>query len=232
MQSTFATCRSLYLFKLCGELLEMAKKLVYLGSYVVLVVTHETNLSTMKARSAYDVCHLWWSHDASKAVKGRVFNPSMIVILLHTCDLIALSWVCSANVSYHRCVVEFLKSSGNIRLSMFGFVIWLNPVITTQLMLTSWNCRFSDLVMFYECRRNAFHIVHYLLSTDLVKKAARYSVYCIALPNERKLYRIGLSKRPNLGPKDGATQWFVSLSDMAQKRSQWQSCCSSILKLS
>ncbi|KAH9596766.1 hypothetical protein MS3_00002341 [Schistosoma haematobium] len=38
------------------------------------------------------------------------------------------------------------------------------------------------------------------------------------------LASVGPSRLPGWGPRNGATQWLETLSDMAQNRSQWQSC--------
>ncbi|VDO73295.1 unnamed protein product [Schistosoma margrebowiei] len=40
---------------------------------------------------------------------------------------------------------------------------------------------------------------------------------------------VGLSRLPGWGPRDGVTQWLKMLSDMAQNRSQWRSCCNLLL---
>jgi hypothetical protein len=43
-----------------------------------------------------------------------------------------------------------------------------------------------------------------------------------------KLSRVGNCRLPGWGPKEGNHQWLLTLSEMAQTRSQWRSCIRAI----
>ncbi|VDP06628.1 unnamed protein product [Schistosoma mattheei] len=105
---------------------------------------------------------------------------------------------------------------------------------------------FGGLDMFYECRPREFHVVHYLphvlrMSSQRIPRRAlfadsgtgwikrrggQYMTWCRGIKESCiGLAGVGSSRLSGWRPRDGATQWPETLSDMAQNRSQWRSCC-------
>ncbi|KAH9581629.1 Protein fam76b, variant 2 [Schistosoma haematobium] len=62
------------------------------------------------------------------------------------------------------------------------------------------------------------------------RRGGQCMTWCRSMKESCKgLSCVGPSRLPGWGPRDGATQWLETLSDMAQNRSQWRSCCNLLL---
>ncbi|KAH9579246.1 hypothetical protein MS3_00000759 [Schistosoma haematobium] len=62
------------------------------------------------------------------------------------------------------------------------------------------------------------------------RRGGQCMTWCRGMKERCKgLAPVGPSRLPAWGPRDGATQWLETLSDMAHNRSQWRSCCNLLL---
>ncbi|VDP46296.1 unnamed protein product [Schistosoma curassoni] len=84
----------------------------------------------MKARAAYaDLGHLWSLRDVSLAVKGRIYNASVRVVLLYACETwpLRVEDVRRLSVFDHRCLRrisdiqwQHCVSNAEVRHRVFG----------------------------------------------------------------------------------------------------------------
>ncbi|KAH9591371.1 hypothetical protein MS3_00003674 [Schistosoma haematobium] len=62
------------------------------------------------------------------------------------------------------------------------------------------------------------------------RRGGQYMTWCRGMKESCKgLASIGSPRLLGWGPRDSATQWLETLSDMAENKSQWRSCCNLLL---
>ena len=222
-----------------GEQIEVVEKFVYLGSYISAGggVSDEIDARIMKARAAYaNLGHLWRLRDVSLAVKGRIYNASVRAVLLYACETwpLRVEDVRRLSVFDHRCLRRIADiqwqhhvSNAEVRHRVFGRrddnsigvtilkhrLRWLGHVLRMSSQRLPRRALFADSGTGWKKRRGG-----------------QCMTWCRGMKESCKgLASVGPSRLPGWGPRDGATQWLETLSDMAQNRSQWRSCCNLLL---
>ncbi|KAH9587822.1 ATP-binding cassette sub- A member 3 [Schistosoma haematobium] len=222
-----------------GEQIEVVEKFVYLGSCISAGggVSDEINARIVKARAAHvNLGHLWRLRDVSLAVKVRIYNSSVRAVLLYACETwpLRVEDVRRLSVFDHRCLRRIADiqwqlhvSNVQVRHRVFGHrddnaigvtIVrhrqrWLGHVLRMSSQRIPRRALFADSGTGWRKRRGG-----------------QYMTWCRGMEESCKgLACDGPSRLSGWGPRDGATQWLETLSDMAHNRSQWRSCCNLLL---
>ncbi|VDP39324.1 unnamed protein product [Schistosoma margrebowiei] len=198
-----------------GEQIDVVKKFVYLGSCMSAGggVSDEINARIVKAIAAYaNLGHLWRLRDVSRAVTGRIYNVSVRAVLLYACEtwplrvedvrrcLRRIADIRNAEVRHHDNAIGVTILKHRLR--------WLGHVLRMSSQRIPRRALFADAGTGWKKRRGG-----------------QYMTWCRGMKESYKgLACVGHSRLHGWGPRDGATQWLETLSDMAQNRSQWRSC--------
>ncbi|CAH8503536.1 unnamed protein product [Schistosoma rodhaini] len=222
-----------------GEQIEVVEKFVYLGSYISAGggVSDEIDARIMKARAAYaNLGHLWRLRDVSLAVKGRIYNASVRAVLLYACETwpLRVEDVRRLSVFDHRC------------LRRIADIQWQHHVSNVKVRHRVFGRRDNDSIGVTILKHRLRLLGHVLrMSSQRLPRRALFAdsgtgwkkrrggqcmTWCRGMKKSCKgLASVGPSRVPGWSPRDGATQWLETLSDMAQNRSQWRSCCNLLL---
>ncbi|KAH9587729.1 hypothetical protein MS3_00005358 [Schistosoma haematobium] len=222
-----------------GEQIGVVEKFVYLGSCISAGggVSDEINARIVKARAAYaSLGHLWRLRDVSLAVKGGIYNALVRAVLLYACETgpLRVEDVRRLSVFDHRCLRRIADiqwqqhvSNAEVRHRVFGHrddnsigvtilkhrLRWLGHVLRMSSQRIPRRALFADSGTGWKKRRGG-----------------QCMTWCRGMKESCKgLACVGSSRLPGWGLRDGATQWLETLSDMAQNRSQWRSCCNLLL---
>ncbi|CAH8464156.1 unnamed protein product [Schistosoma margrebowiei] len=222
-----------------GEQIEVVEKFVYLGRCISAGggMSDEINGRIVKARAAYtNLGHLWRLRDVSLTVKGRIYNASMRAVLLYACETwpLGVEDVRQLSVFDRRCLQRTADiqwqhhvSNAGVRHRMFG----QRDDNAIGVTILKHRLRWLGHVL----RMSSQRIPRCGLCADAgTSWKRRRGCQCMTWCRGMKKICKGLacvrpSRLPGWGPRDGAKQWLVTLSDMAQNRSQWRSCCNPLL---
>ncbi|CAH8624057.1 unnamed protein product [Schistosoma bovis] len=222
-----------------GEQIDVVEKFVYLGSCISAGggVSDEINARIVKARAAYaNLSHLWRLRDVSLAVKGRIYNASVRAVLLYACETwpLRVEDVRRLSVFDHRCLRRIADiqwqhhvSNAEVRHRVFGHRDDNSIGVTILKHRLRW--------LGHVLRMSSQRIPRRALFADsgtgwMKRRGGQCMTWCRGMKESCKgLACVGPSRLPGWGPRDGATQWLETLSDMAQNRSQWRSCCNLLL---
>ncbi|VDP00184.1 unnamed protein product [Schistosoma margrebowiei] len=129
---------------------------------------------------------------------------------------------------------ELLASSGNTMLVMKRFgIVCFGHRDDNAIGVTILKHRLQWLG--YVLRMSSQRIPRRALFADAgtgwkKRRGGQCMTWCRGLKEScNGLASVGPSRLSCLGLRDGATQWLETLSDMAQNRSQWRSCCNLLL---
>ncbi|CAH8587907.1 unnamed protein product [Schistosoma margrebowiei] len=222
-----------------GEQIEVVEKFVYLGSCISAGggVSDEINARIVKARVAYaNLGHLWRLRDVSLAVKGRIYNASVRAVLLYACETwpLRVEDVRRLSVFDHHCLRRIADiqwqhhvSNAEVRHHVFGH----RDDNSIGVTILKHRLRWLGHVLRMSSQRIPRRALFANSGTGWKKRrGGQCMTWCRGMKESCKgLACVGPSRLPGWGLRDGATQWLETLSDMAQNRSQWRSCCNLLL---
>ncbi|XP_018649176.1 hypothetical protein Smp_117990 [Schistosoma mansoni] len=188
----------------------------------------------MKARAAYaNLGHLWRLRDVSLAVKGRIYNASVRTVLLYACETWSLRVedVRRLSVFDHRCLRRIADiqwqhhvSNAEVRHCVFG----RRDDNSIEVSILKHRLRWLGHVLRMSSHRIPRRAL--FVGTGKKRRGGQCMTWCRGMKESCKgLASVGPSRLPVWGPRDGATQWLETLSEMSQNRSQWRACCNLLL---
>ncbi|VDP42763.1 unnamed protein product [Schistosoma curassoni] len=143
-----------------GEQIELVEKFLYLGSCISAGggVSDEIDTSIVKAKADYtNLGHLWCLRNVSLAVKVRIYNASVIAVLLYACETwpLRVEDIRRLSVFDHRCLRRIADIQWQHHVSNAEFVqgikrkfspkgTWVKPLMGCILKPISGNELQSD----------------------------------------------------------------------------------------
>jgi hypothetical protein len=222
-------------FTLNGDTLEVVERFVYLGGcFSTRGLQDEITNRIAKARAAFaNLRHLWRRHDVSIRLKGRVYNAAVRSVLLYGCETWPLRSqdIQRLSVFDHRCLRSIAHvwwdqrvSNDCVRYRVFGAGNRSEPL---SAIISRIRLRWLGHVLCMDENRLPRLALFCCPGVGWKKPRGGQSMTwrrgMKALT--KRLASVGPCRLPGWGPKESDHAWLVTLSDMAQNRPQWRSCC-------
>jgi hypothetical protein len=223
---------------LAGDPLEIVEKFVYLGScFSASGLSDEISIRIAKARVAFaNLRHLWRRHDISLSLKGRVYCSTVRAVLLYGCETwpVRADDVHRLSVFDHRCLRSIAGVRWQHRIS--------NEAVRRKIFNSDRLSQPLSVIISLHRLRWLGHVLR--MPTQRLPRRVLFARADVGWKRQQggqrmtwarsmkaltsKLAKVGRSRLPGWGPKDDEHAWLETLSDMAQNRNQWRTCCQSL----
>lgn len=224
---------------IAGCVVECVDNFTYLGSCISSHgdASAEVSERIRKARLAFvNLRHLWKRRDVRLSTKGRVYAAAVRPVLLYATETWPLRSedIRRLSVFDHRC----LRSIARVR--------WENRVSNTDIRRRVFGVGEMSVERLMNLNRLRWlgHVLR--MPSDRLPRCAmlasppstwKKSAGGQTMTWQRSikaltsgLSRVGNVRLPGWGPRDQPLQWLETLGEMAQERSQWRSCTSSLIR--
>ena len=226
-------------FVINGLPLEIVDRFVYLGSCISsdCSVSNEIKSRIAKARTTFaNLHHLWCNKKISLKLKGRVYQATVRAVLLYGSETWPLRVEDSRQLEVfdNRCLRSIARVGWRQRVRMtdvrnriFGVGSHQNIASYIQHSKLRW---LGHLLRMPESRLPK----RVLLSRPVAGWRKPRGGQSLTWQKEmktitRRLSVAGSARLPGWGPRDSDTSWLETLQDMAMNRSQWRTCCQSLV---
>ncbi|VDP31244.1 unnamed protein product [Schistosoma margrebowiei] len=179
--------------------------------------------------------HLWRRRDICLSIKGRVYCAAVRSVLLYGSETWPLRVEDTRKllVFDHRCLRNIVGVCWDHRVS--NSEVRLRVLGNDGKSVDGWDNRHRLQWLGHVLRVSSQRIPHRALFADSKtgskkRRGGQCMTWCRGIKESCKgLAFVSPSRLPGWGLRDSATQWLETLSDMAQNRSQWRSCCNLLL---